>query len=389
MLSILAEQQHLAGLDEVRAVQIDQKEVNGLAQGIVKDVVRQLRTRKGDEDKALWLARGLGGWKIELQKRFVTTSVHGYPVSVKVHVDLRQMEDERVREFVTGGMVRGIFHSDWKGRPTGKKVNTDLVIHLNSNKSVSEIKKEARGKLFKELVSVLRHELVHMKDVISAPKSTKAGETLGTADLANQDYYNDPMEVRAFMRQIADEVIEYAHNLGKEDPWWLVLNRHFVDNALDASKTWNRVEQHINRKTEKKLRQGAAAALRAEWPKLKKLYPEDPEDVEYKRKAPLRLPEAGMDYKKIIGNSSMAEQQRLAGIPVTEAERAPSGAHARMMKAELKEMQALLKKHGYDPKHAKALQKEGLGSYELEDRLKHKPGSVGSLEYTHGIKKAK
>jgi hypothetical protein len=50
---------------------------------------------------------------------------------------------------------------------------------------------------------------------------------------------------------------------------------------------------------------------------------------------------------------------------------------------ELKDMEALLKGKGYDPKNAKKLQKEGMGTYELEERLK-KPGD---LERTHGLKK--
>jgi hypothetical protein len=53
-------------------------------------------------------------------------------------------------------------------------------------------------------------------------------------------------------------------------------------------------------------------------------------------------------------------------------------------KAELEEMRSLLKSSGYDPRHAEALYKEGMGSYELEHRLRSAPSGVGSLEYTHG-----
>jgi len=55
----------------------------------------------------------------------------------------------------------------------------------------------------------------------------------------------------------------------------------------------------------------------------------------------------------------------------------------------LREMEELLEKRGYDPKDAKTLQDEGMGPYELEYTLKFQPGSVGSLEYTHGFKKVK
>ena len=56
--------------------------------------------------------------------------------------------------------------------------------------------------------------------------------------------------------------------------------------------------------------------------------------------------------------------------------------------AELKELQDILKEHGYDPKDAKALAKEGMGPTELEHRIKTtKPGGKGSLEYTHNLHK--
>jgi hypothetical protein len=51
--------------------------------------------------------------------------------------------------------------------------------------------------------------------------------------------------------------------------------------------------------------------------------------------------------------------------------------------SELKEMQELLKEKGYDPKDAKKLQGEGMGTHELERRLKEK----GGLERTHNLKK--
>ena len=55
---------------------------------------------------------------------------------------------------------------------------------------------------------------------------------------------------------------------------------------------------------------------------------------------------------------------------------------------EIKEMQDILKKHGYNPKDAKRLQKEGIGPFELERRIKStKPGGMGSLEYTHNLSK--
>ena len=64
----------------------------------------------------------------------------------------------------------------------------------------------------------------------------------------------------------------------------------------------------------------------------------------------------------------------------------PSSATVKRVDAAfLEEMQELLSRRGYDPREAVRLQAEGMGPDELKDRLKHKPGSVGSIEYTHAI----
>jgi hypothetical protein len=59
----------------------------------------------------------------------------------------------------------------------------------------------------------------------------------------------------------------------------------------------------------------------------------------------------------------------------------------RVEERELSEMKTLLKDAGYDPDYAIDLLSEGMGLYELEGRLAHKPGSVGSLDYTHEIER--
>lgn len=55
--------------------------------------------------------------------------------------------------------------------------------------------------------------------------------------------------------------------------------------------------------------------------------------------------------------------------------------------SEAREMRALLKSHGYDPADVKILQKDDIGPEELRRRLRVKSGAMGSLEYTHNIKK--
>lgn len=52
---------------------------------------------------------------------------------------------------------------------------------------------------------------------------------------------------------------------------------------------------------------------------------------------------------------------------------------------EVVEMAEMLEVAGYDPKYALSLQREGMGPYELADRLRVRPGEMGSLKHTHNI----
>jgi predicted nucleic acid-binding Zn-ribbon protein len=55
--------------------------------------------------------------------------------------------------------------------------------------------------------------------------------------------------------------------------------------------------------------------------------------------------------------------------------------------SELGEIEAILKKHGYNPEDAGKLAKDGMGPEEVLHRIKStKSGEKGSLEYTHGLK---
>ena len=57
---------------------------------------------------------------------------------------------------------------------------------------------------------------------------------------------------------------------------------------------------------------------------------------------------------------------------------------------ELHEMRELMEGEGYDPDDAKNLQDEGMGAHELEHIFRTtRPGGMGSLEYTHGIRRLK
>jgi hypothetical protein len=55
--------------------------------------------------------------------------------------------------------------------------------------------------------------------------------------------------------------------------------------------------------------------------------------------------------------------------------------------APLAELEDVLKKYGYDPRDAKKFQDEDMGALELEERAKIPGSGVGTLEYSHGLKR--
>lgn len=80
------------------------------------------------------------------------------------------------------------------------------------------------------------------------------------------------------MRQISDEVIDYAHAVGRDDPFFLDLSTRFIENGLDRSKTWERVRKELTEPNRRLILRGVTRALQDEWPKLQELYPQEDED---------------------------------------------------------------------------------------------------------------
>ncbi len=60
---------------------------------------------------------------------------------------------------------------------------------------------------------------------------------------------------------------------------------------------------------------------------------------------------------------------------------------ARQRFADFHELERILEAHGYRRIDAVRLAGEGMGPFDLEQRLRVRPGDVGSIEFTHGIHK--
>jgi hypothetical protein len=82
------------------------------------------------------------------------------------------------------------------------------------------------------------------------------------------------------------------------------------------------------------------------------------------------------------GRPGIASPENIVRVKKSASEEVAASPH------ELREMQDILKQHGYNPQDAKKLQAEGMGPSELEHRIKTtRPGGMGSLEYTHRLQK--
>lgn len=248
---------------QAKAIPLDNQEIERLAQQILRELPVHLKFRPGDAQGPLWQARGFhpDRWGYTLEETFKTTNVRGHPVAVKVQVGAKQ-STQPGRDYITSGGARGYYHSDGKGF----KLFTTLLVFFNSERSPQELLDNRRGPVYKELLSVLRHEVTHLKDLLEHSK-----KDMNIPEV----YYNDPGEVRAFTRQIVDEAIEFAHDVGKDDPFFLYLDTKFIERALVKSPTWDRISPVLTEKNERIIRKSVARALKDEWPELQRLYPMD------------------------------------------------------------------------------------------------------------------
>lgn len=200
-------------------------------------------------------------FKQRVTPHFQVFNVQGNPVTVGIILNADWAKGNR--KFVVSGGVEA-------GRVNGRLIPEELLITFNAERQQQDFHTH-KGQFRKELVSVLRHEVTHLMDIMAALKTDADDRTYTHKP---EHYYNDPREIKAFMRQVVDEVIEYAHKEGKEDPWNVLhFAGSFVEQALRASPTWERIEPHLNTQSEATIRKAVVRSLQDEWPELQRLYP--------------------------------------------------------------------------------------------------------------------
>jgi hypothetical protein len=262
--------EELRALVEARPIPIDKGRVKKLARDAAQGLKKSLRFRTMDDP--LFQTRGFNAnrWGYHVGV-YSTTDVRGQKVNVPVDVTAGEPETWMgPRYYVKGGSVTSRYSGSGKGY--GSKIGMKLSI--NYQRTPNELLQNLKA-VEKEMYSVLIHEVTHLRDLLTHSPA-KAGAP-------SADYHNKPAEVRAFMQQIVDEVLHYAHELGQDDGGWLFTGRlttDFIENAMEKSGTWERVRRDLTPKNEKLIIKAVTRALGDEWPKLQKLYPDDPWDEE-------------------------------------------------------------------------------------------------------------
>jgi hypothetical protein len=100
------------------------------------------------------------------------------------------------------------------------------------------------------------------------------------------------------------------------------------------------------------------------------------------------IPEA-VDWDVFQGTQErhLRSGARLVVLPSQRTESAEVESASEVGGSEVREMSELLVASGHDARHAADLNADGIGPHELETRLAVPSGEVGSLEFTHGIRK--
>ena len=151
----------------------------------------------------------------------------------------------------TSGPTAGgnfIFNPMWEKDDAPAKV---INIWLNGKWSTEELQRE-KWEVVKQVQSILLHEVTHALDNIDKVESLSGDK--GDA------YYNQAHEVRAYARQVVDDVLKaYKVMLLQQrrlpPGHTLPTGQRLIEQLLDSSPVWVAVGHHFNPTNQKLIRQ--------------------------------------------------------------------------------------------------------------------------------------
>ena len=233
-----------------RPIRIDKLAIRRLVDGeLIPELTAWLKRQ--DQEEPIGAKRGIAGTTL------VVSPVGGRP-PLKVAITVRSVRSPSDELAVVSGQA-ALLPWDWQDDEQRVEVALNLnarltpVEYLNERMSAnaSDRKYVPYG-----LYSVLIHELTHVMEMpfMRGPAYEQEDERPSNV----KEYVNSPIEVRAFMQQIVDEVLVWAKRAvsrtGK-------TNRSLIDQVLRRSTTWQRVHHHMNAANRKKLLSAVYDAL--------------------------------------------------------------------------------------------------------------------------------
>lgn len=246
-----------------RAIPIDRTRIRDLAKELTREIqtgISKIYLRMlDDKETDLSLFDGMEGpILLHPREQLEVTNVRGNRVRVPIYVVVKPDSERAVGNFLTGGHVRS-----YPGEG-GHRTFTSLEIGLNGSRPARQFfGRWAPKQIEKEIYSVLVHEITHLQDWFRMSDRSK--------DFAT--YVNRPQEVRAFMQQVVDEVLERQEEIAKKsDGWALNLSSEFVESRLDESRSWHRIKKELNTVNRRLILKAVARALAEADPVLKQRY---------------------------------------------------------------------------------------------------------------------
>lgn len=234
-------------IQAVRPIRIDSMEIEHAAGTLWQELLEIIQSDFSRPDqimpygKPLWLPN----WGPKIKVKNVAGKTNTIPIVVQF-APAQLMKDAQGRVFFSGLRVNGYLQM------TAPLVLA-VVLNLGGlpSATVKQILQDNREVLQTEFLSVISHELTHAKDFLVKPKYDHPQDDYAA-------YVNDPMEVRAFMQQIARQVAQAAAEKGFPKP----LTSEVVQKLLTQSHTWLNIQTDLKPENRKKMLQGVLTYLR-------------------------------------------------------------------------------------------------------------------------------
>lgn len=224
----------MAWAKTARAIPLDKGSIRDLVSRLEKKFLRACKA--APPNKAIY-------WKKKwVEESHMIRTVKGDDVAV--HVYLVADDSRRPGKYVQEG-------SQGTSKSTGRPV---VIVKLNGSYTASEYTDAIKsGALRRGIYDTLIHEMTHVVDAASA-KYVAEGAATGEYSVSDEKaYYNDPVEVRAYMQQIVDEV---------QNPTYLrLLPSLGVMKVLRLSPTWKGIEKHLTSSNRKKIMKSVYQSL--------------------------------------------------------------------------------------------------------------------------------